>query len=78
MTTPHAGTREQSAEKCVHHWMVEPAGGPTSGARCRRCGAERSFFNNPDAVTDMDSRPRSGFNNAIEHRRGRGTVKRAE
>jgi hypothetical protein len=52
--------------------MVEPAGGPTSGARCRRCGAERDFFNNPDAVTEFDAKGRSGFSSAIEHRRQRG------
>lgn len=61
MTTRHTTEEKQSTRTCVHHWMVEPAGGPTSGARCRRCGAERSFFNNPDAVTDIDARTKSGF-----------------
>jgi hypothetical protein len=55
-------TREQTdARGCVHHWMVEPAGGPTSGARCRLCGEERAFYNNPDAVTDAEMRSKSGF-----------------
>jgi len=31
---------------CVHHWIIEtPAGGPTSDARCRKCGTERAFSN---------------------------------
>ena len=52
-TTEHPTTKQHAKRRCVHHWMVEPAGGPTSGARCRRCGEERSFFNDPDAVTEV-------------------------
>lgn len=51
-------TPEATTERCVHHWMVEPPGGPTSGARCRRCGEERSFSNNPEAVTLIDAKGR--------------------
>jgi hypothetical protein len=35
---------------CKHRWIIEPANGPTSMGRCRHCGAEREFINNPDAV----------------------------
>jgi hypothetical protein len=65
MTTRSTTTDEQRIERCVHHWLVEPAGGPTSGARCRNCGEERSFYNNPDAVTEMQ---------AVEHRRSQGSA----
>jgi hypothetical protein len=60
MTTQSVTEQVQSTRSCVHHWIVEPAGGPTSLARCRRCGDERSFFNDPDAVIARDDRVRSG------------------
>ena len=69
MASQHMTRKETATGACVHHWMVEPAGGPTSGARCRRCGEERSFFNNPDAVTDTDARTKSGFGHSSEHHR---------
>jgi hypothetical protein len=61
MTTDNLEKHRTSRSSCVHHWIVEPAGGPTSGARCRRCGDERLFFNDPDAVIARDDRPRPGF-----------------
>lgn len=30
---------------CRHHWLIEPANGPTSRGRCRLCGDERDFRN---------------------------------
>ena len=30
---------------CAHHWVIEPANGPTSKGRCRRCREERDFQN---------------------------------
>lgn len=30
---------------CRHHWLIEPANGPTSRGRCRRCRAECEFSN---------------------------------
>jgi hypothetical protein len=62
MTTTRAGVREPPTEQCVHHWIVAPPDGPTSGARCRRCGEERAFSNNPDVVTEAAIRTRTGFN----------------
>ena len=32
-------------EPCQHYWECEPATGPVSGARCRRCGEERELRN---------------------------------
>jgi hypothetical protein len=33
---------------CRHHWLIESAAGPTSLGRCKHCGAQRDFFNNPE------------------------------
>lgn len=30
---------------CVHHYLIDSPDGPTSAARCRRCGARREFQN---------------------------------
>jgi hypothetical protein len=44
-------TPEQAREKrCQHHWLIEQAAGPTSLGRCQRCGAERDFYNDPEAA----------------------------
>ena len=32
-------------KSCVHHWMIEPANGPTSKGICRMCDLIRSFKN---------------------------------
>jgi len=58
MTGQNSIGERASTTNCVHHWVVEPAGGPTSGARCRRCGDERLFYNDPDAVLLHDDKPR--------------------
>jgi hypothetical protein len=36
--------------RCQHHWVLEPADGPTSVGICKHCGAQREFSNNPEAV----------------------------
>ena len=36
--------------QCQHHWLIEQAAGPTSLGRCQRCGAEREFYNDPEAA----------------------------
>lgn len=33
---------------CQHHWLIESPNGPTSDARCQRCGATRQFRNHHD------------------------------
>ena len=35
---------EQNSQ-CLHHWLIESPGGPTSKGVCRVCGAEREFKN---------------------------------
>ena len=32
-------------KSCVHHWMIEPANGPTSKGVCLSCDLTRSFNN---------------------------------
>lgn len=43
---------EQRGDVCVHHWIVEPASGPISRGRCKRCGEERTFSNSTEAATE--------------------------
>jgi len=56
MTSPNLLTEtlasdQQAPEKrCQHHWLIEQAAGPTSLGRCLRCGAEREFYNDPEAA----------------------------
>jgi hypothetical protein len=34
-----------AATTCIHHWIIQPALGPTSKGVCKRCGAEKIFQN---------------------------------
>ena len=43
-------TIEEAQNLCQHHWLIEPAGGPTSKGCCRLCGEERSFRNSLDSM----------------------------
>ncbi len=43
-------TAEETQTLCRHHWLIEPAGGPTSKGRCRVCGEERFFRNSLDSL----------------------------
>ena len=41
-----AGAPEVPDEKsCRHHWIIEPASGPTSVGVCKHCGAVKEFQN---------------------------------
>ena len=35
----------ESVDNCTHHWLIEPANGPTSVGVCQECGAEAEFQN---------------------------------
>ena len=35
-------------DDCRHHWLIEPAAGPTSEGCCRFCGAVRTFRNSSE------------------------------
>ena len=36
---------KKTTEDCVHHWIIDPANGPVSEGRCKKCGARKDFFN---------------------------------
>jgi hypothetical protein len=38
---------EKTPEKtsCRHHWIIEPALGPTSQGKCKLCGEVKTFLN---------------------------------
>lgn len=41
---------------CRHHWVIDTPSGSVSGARCKRCGADREFRNSSeDLMWDSDS-----------------------
>tara|TARA_B100000749_G_scaffold280850_1_gene279274 strand:+ start:7276 stop:7461 length:186 start_codon:yes stop_codon:yes gene_type:complete len=31
--------------KCIHHWMIETANGPSSKGECNICGLSKTFDN---------------------------------
>ena len=39
------GQDTKTAPECVHHWVIEPANGPVSEGRCKRCEVTRDFSN---------------------------------
>ena len=42
---------EQPVSSCRHHWIIEPANGPTSRGICRNC-RQSKWFNN--SIVDHD------------------------
>ena len=36
----------KSGDRCVHHWTIDEAQGPTSAGRCQNCGERRDGFQN--------------------------------
>lgn len=52
--------------KCRHHWLIDPPDGPTSDARCKRCGARRQFRNHDDRyVSPLGSAERTFVKRAM-------------
>ena len=41
---------------CAHHWLIQPADGPTSDGVCRICGETREFKNYVETATWGDTR----------------------
>ena len=39
------GQDTKTETECVHHWVIEPANGPVSEGRCKRCKVTRDFEN---------------------------------
>lgn len=46
---------------CLHHWLIEPAEGPTSTGVCKLCGERKIFLN---IVDDME--PKSSLGRFFE------------
>jgi hypothetical protein len=43
--TPSKPQESPAVATCPHHWVIQPALGPTSKGICKRCGAEKTFQN---------------------------------
>ena len=43
-----------TTETCSHHWLIEPADGPTSNGSCQRCGETKEFTNSLIAPLTKD------------------------
>lgn len=37
--------KTDAIKTCSHHWLIEPALGPTSEGICKFCGEKRTFLN---------------------------------
>lgn len=47
---------------CIHHWMIEPSGGPTSIGICKHCGEVKEFYNDWKNPLIKAGRPSDGDN----------------
>ena len=47
---------EISSVVCQHHWVIQPADGPSSNGSCQVCGETREFKNYVESATWGDSR----------------------
>ena len=48
-------SQDMAAPQCCHHWVIEPAEGPTSLGVCRKCSESREFRNSiVDAERDVN------------------------
>ena len=59
-TTIHAPEEETIADEsvvsCCHHWVIQPADGPSSNGACQVCGETREFKNYVESATWGDGR----------------------
>ncbi len=46
----HLKIAKPSAGECHPYWVIDSASGPTSRGICKRCGAQREFFNSLYAI----------------------------
>ncbi len=42
---PNRRARDTKTTDCTHYWLIEPAHGPVSRGRCKRCKVTRDFAN---------------------------------
>jgi hypothetical protein len=47
---------DESVDTCCHHWVIQPADGPSSNGSCQVCGEIREFKNYVESATWGDSR----------------------
>ncbi len=45
----------EEAPTCRHHWVIEPANGPSSRGKCRKCHEVRAFSNSIYEHSEPDS-----------------------
>ena len=41
--------------RCIHHWIISGASGPTSRGECRKCHAVRDNFKNYTSVVPPET-----------------------
>lgn len=46
----------ENIQTCAHHWVIQPAMGPSSQGVCQICGESRDFQNYVEAASWGDSR----------------------
>lgn len=46
----------ENPQECAHHWVIQPAMGPSSQGICQICGESRDFQNYVEAASWGDSR----------------------
>jgi hypothetical protein len=52
--------KPEALAQCRHHWIIEPASGPTSRGLCKICGTEK-HFDNVLEETPLDKYDASAF-----------------
>ena len=72
---------KKTTEDCVHHWIIDPANGPVSEGRCKKCGARKDFFNAFEVAAwnhriDVETKRAEGPRRAREARRRKRKAKR--
>lgn len=60
-------TETIETQSCVHHYLVEPAAGPTSLGTCKHCANQRTFTNIAVGYDD-DATVRQGTKRLYNHR----------
>ena len=46
----------EDVKTCAHHWVIQPASGPSSPGVCQICGETKDFQNYVEAASWGDSR----------------------
>ena len=54
--TPTIEIEVENIQGCAHHWVIQPAMGPSSQGVCQICGESKDFQNYVEAASWGDSR----------------------